>query len=630
MVLPMEAAFFDLDKTVISRSSTLALSRPLYRAGMVSRGQLLRGAYAQLVYLLVGADEGKMDRLKEGMLQLTKGWDRAQVERLVEDVILDVIDPYVYAEALDLMELHRSEGRRIYIVSSSPEEVVRPLARHFGVSGVIATRAAIGPDGRYTGELEFYAYGEGKAEAVRAVAERMRIDLSRSFAYSDSVTDLPLLERRREPGRRESGQGAQEGGGGAGLADPRLPPAGADADPARLRRSRSEGQCRGRPRGGRHRRGAHLGRVAVARRRPPRRIHLVRLAPLALCLLLLPAACDGTRPAGPAARPAVGGVQPGRRGLLGDRGGGSRRRAVRGETARVCAGDVMVLYRCSPTAVPVLRISSVAGPALFLGGPFAVPVSTLPAQVRFAGHARGGTEVLIADPIPPSPSPSSSVSESPSAGRKCRRGAEPEPEPLVYVREGGVTERWLRLEGSPRACKSLRSCGSSGTRSWTGVAMTSRRRSPIGASRIDAEVGRSSSTGVALAQAAVEQDADAVVVELGTNDSSADAFRDTPRRDARHPESVPFVIWQTARGPEERLQHPGGQRGDPRRRPDLPERRDRRLGRVRARRGGADGRDPSGRGLPAARGRAPDTVAHGVARRVVEGGSDVVRTSGGA
>ena len=92
-----------------------------------------------------------MERLKEGMLQLTKGWDRAQVERLVEDVILDVIDPYVYAEALDLMELHRSEGRRIYIVSSSPEEVVRPLARHFGVSGVIATRAAVGADGRYTG-----------------------------------------------------------------------------------------------------------------------------------------------------------------------------------------------------------------------------------------------------------------------------------------------------------------------------------------------------------------------------------------------------------------------------------------------------------------------------------------------
>jgi phosphoserine phosphatase len=91
------------------------------------------------------------------------------------------------------MELHRSEGRRIYIVSSSPEEVVRPLARHFGVSGVIATRAAIGADGRYTGELEYYAYGEEKAAAVRAVAHRVGIDLTRSFAYSDSATDLPLL-----------------------------------------------------------------------------------------------------------------------------------------------------------------------------------------------------------------------------------------------------------------------------------------------------------------------------------------------------------------------------------------------------------------------------------------------------
>jgi HAD superfamily hydrolase (TIGR01490 family) len=195
----MEAAFFDLDKTIVSRSSSLALSRPLYRAGMVSRGQLLRGAYAQLVYLMVGADEQKMERLKEGMLQLTRGWDRGQIERLVEDVLLDVIDPYVYQEALDLIALHRSEGRRIYIVSSSPEEVVRPLARHFGVSGVIATRAAVGRDNRYTGELEFYAYGEQKAEAIRSLAGRVGLDLSRSFAYSDSITDLPMLEAVGNP-----------------------------------------------------------------------------------------------------------------------------------------------------------------------------------------------------------------------------------------------------------------------------------------------------------------------------------------------------------------------------------------------------------------------------------------------
>ncbi|MGZ5291659.1 MAG: HAD family hydrolase [Actinomycetota bacterium] len=194
----MEAAFFDLDKTIISRSSSLALSRPMYRAGMVTRGQLVRGAYAQLVYALVGADERKMERLKDGMLQLTKGWDRGDVEHLVREVLIEVIDPYVYQEALDLMALHRSEGRQIYIVSSSPEEVVRPLAGHFGVSGVIATRARI-VDGRYTGELEFYSYGESKAEAIRSLAERIGIKLEGSYAYTDSITDLPMLEAVGHP-----------------------------------------------------------------------------------------------------------------------------------------------------------------------------------------------------------------------------------------------------------------------------------------------------------------------------------------------------------------------------------------------------------------------------------------------
>ena len=194
----MEAAFFDLDKTIISKSSSLALSRPMYRAGLVTRGQLLRGAYAQLVYALVGADERKMDRLKEGMLQLTKGWDRNEVEQLVEEVLIDVIDPFVYQEALDLMELHRAEGRAIYIVSSSPEEVVRPLARHFGVAGVLAPRAMI-IDGKYTGELEFYCYGDAKAGAIRELASVRGIDLSSSYAYTDSITDLPMLRAVGHP-----------------------------------------------------------------------------------------------------------------------------------------------------------------------------------------------------------------------------------------------------------------------------------------------------------------------------------------------------------------------------------------------------------------------------------------------
>jgi HAD superfamily hydrolase (TIGR01490 family) len=194
----MEAAFFDLDKTVISKSSSLALSRPMYRAGLVTRSQLLKGAYAQLVYLLVGADDRRMERAKEGMLAITKGWDREQVERLARESLETILDPYIYQEALDLIALHHALGRRVYIVSSSPEEVARPLAERLGADGVIATRAE-SVDGKYTGKLEFYCYGEQKAEAVRELAKREGIDLSGSFAYSDSATDLPLLEAVGSP-----------------------------------------------------------------------------------------------------------------------------------------------------------------------------------------------------------------------------------------------------------------------------------------------------------------------------------------------------------------------------------------------------------------------------------------------
>jgi HAD superfamily hydrolase (TIGR01490 family) len=194
----VEAAFFDLDKTVISKSSSLALTRPMYRAGLVTRSMLLKGVYAQLVYLILGADEKKMDKAKEGMLALSKGWDRAEVEELVRKALVEVVDPYIYQEALDLMALHRALGRTVYIVSSSPEEVVIPLAERFGVTDVIATRAEI-EDGKYTGNLAFYCYGKNKAVAMRDVAEREGIDLAASYAYSDSATDLPMLQAVGNP-----------------------------------------------------------------------------------------------------------------------------------------------------------------------------------------------------------------------------------------------------------------------------------------------------------------------------------------------------------------------------------------------------------------------------------------------
>jgi HAD superfamily hydrolase (TIGR01490 family) len=190
----VEAAFFDLDKTVIATSSVMALGSTFYRDGLISKRTIVRGLYAQVVYLLVGADDNKMEKMREAMLTLTRGWDQAHVQELVRETLDDVLSPIIYAEALELLEEHRRAGRKTVIVSSSPSETVEPLGEYLGVDDVIATRARIDAEGRYTGELEFYAYGSHKSEAIREMAVGEGIDLASSYAYSDSITDLPMLE----------------------------------------------------------------------------------------------------------------------------------------------------------------------------------------------------------------------------------------------------------------------------------------------------------------------------------------------------------------------------------------------------------------------------------------------------
>ena len=180
----MEAAFFDLDKTVIAKSSLLAFGRPLYRQGLLSRSALLKSAYNQAIYRLRGADEARMERARDSMLSVTRGWEQAEVTGIVRETFEKIVAPIIYAEVLELFEEHLDAGRKIFLVSSSPIEIVSHLA----------SRSCVDDDGRYTGELEFYAYGPHKATAIRHAAERDGIDLARSYAYSDSITDAPMLE----------------------------------------------------------------------------------------------------------------------------------------------------------------------------------------------------------------------------------------------------------------------------------------------------------------------------------------------------------------------------------------------------------------------------------------------------
>ena len=195
----MQAAFFDLDKTIIAKSSVIAFGKPFYREGLISRRTIARGIYAQFVYMLVGADEEKMERMREAMLALTKGWDQQHIKDIVRETLEAVLSPITYAEALELLEEHKRAGRKTVIISSSPVEVVEPLADYLGVDATIATHGEIDAEGKYTGRLDFYAYGPHKADAIRELAVREGLDLAESYAYSDSVTDLPMLEMVGHP-----------------------------------------------------------------------------------------------------------------------------------------------------------------------------------------------------------------------------------------------------------------------------------------------------------------------------------------------------------------------------------------------------------------------------------------------
>jgi HAD superfamily hydrolase (TIGR01490 family) len=187
------AAFFDLDKTVIAKSSALAFGRPFYRDGLITRRDMVKSAYAQLMFRLGGADENQMARIRDHVAALCKGWRVEQVSQIVNETLNDLINPYVYAEAAALVDEHRAAGRDVVVVSTSGEEMVRPIAEQLGITDVIATRMVV-EDGRYTGEVAYYAAGPTKAEAVRRLAKQRDYDLCTSFAYSDSISDAPMLE----------------------------------------------------------------------------------------------------------------------------------------------------------------------------------------------------------------------------------------------------------------------------------------------------------------------------------------------------------------------------------------------------------------------------------------------------
>jgi HAD superfamily hydrolase (TIGR01490 family) len=192
---PREAAFFDLDKTLLPGAALFPLAREMYRQGVFTNRDIARIATDQILYRLSGKeDKERMRRAREATLGAVKGRAQADVQAMGRLVVERELLPRFYPQAVELMNRHKRAGREVYISSSSPEDFLSILADEFGVDGVIGTRAEVA-DGVYTGRLlGELANREEKARRVKELADERGIDLLRSYAFSDSINDLPLLQ----------------------------------------------------------------------------------------------------------------------------------------------------------------------------------------------------------------------------------------------------------------------------------------------------------------------------------------------------------------------------------------------------------------------------------------------------
>jgi HAD superfamily hydrolase (TIGR01490 family) len=192
------AAFFDLDRTLISGSSAFVLGVAAWRGKLVPTRQFLRDAASALSFVLSGADDDTSHGVRDRILGAVKGVRVDDLVALNADIVPKLMDR-VRPESQRLIEQHRQARRATYIVSASPVELVEPLARALGMTAGIGTRSQI-VDGVYTGELDGpFCYAEGKVEAMQELARWEGFDLAQCWAYSDSASDLPMLQAVGHP-----------------------------------------------------------------------------------------------------------------------------------------------------------------------------------------------------------------------------------------------------------------------------------------------------------------------------------------------------------------------------------------------------------------------------------------------
>jgi len=188
------AAFFDLDRTLLRRSSALALAPAFRAAGLISRRQLAKAAAWQALFAVRGASHDAVKRAAEDGLVVLRGFRPDELQALVAESMERVLRPLVYAESLDLVDRHRRRGEPVYIVSATLLEIVQAIADDLGFDGALGTICEV-KDGVYTGRALRALHAEEKARCLR----ELDYELEASTAYSDSHTDLPFLEAVGHP-----------------------------------------------------------------------------------------------------------------------------------------------------------------------------------------------------------------------------------------------------------------------------------------------------------------------------------------------------------------------------------------------------------------------------------------------
>jgi len=186
------AAFFDLDRTLIAGSSAFQFGRAAYKAGLVSRRQLAGDAWENVRFRLRGSTDKSTDALRERIGTMLEGVRVRDLQRLAPDVLAGVL-PRLYPQMLEIAYEHQDAGRPIFICTAASQEMAELMAIVLTFDGAVGSVSEV-VDGHYTGRSGGpFTYREGKAEAIRELAGREDIDLSVSWAYSDSESDLPML-----------------------------------------------------------------------------------------------------------------------------------------------------------------------------------------------------------------------------------------------------------------------------------------------------------------------------------------------------------------------------------------------------------------------------------------------------